>query len=382
MSATHSIAIQSNPQRLKKALGDFYFKGFKAGMRLIFISNRIAREYLKKALLLYELDLEEMCRSGQAILLYKEESYLKGGLFKPEKMLRMLEDTTLEAVNSGFNGLYVGGDMSWILDTSLDMKDLLEYESEINVLMEKLPLSAACIYDVSTMDGKALLQLSRLHPFALEPEGLVPNFDHFEKPIPLEDCTSKECIRIFRGVSVMLSELLRLRGLYTENHSESVSRLARSIAEQFGRGEELSLNLEIAGRVHDIGMLSLYSDMTVKPGKLTWYECKILHEHPVLGYELLKKAPFPRKVARAVLEHHERLDGSGYPLGLMGSQISLEGRILAVAEVVAAMSYYRTYRVEHGTGMALKEISDNSGKLYDSDVADACYRSFEMGFTF
>jgi HD-GYP domain-containing protein (c-di-GMP phosphodiesterase class II) len=374
--------VYSNPQSLEKPLGDFCFKGYRRGMKLIFISNRITRSDFKKALSLYGLDLEEMCRSGQLIVSDKEESYLKGGLFKPENMLRMLEDTTLEAVNSGFNGLCVGGDMSWILDTSLDMNGLLEYESEVNVLMKKLPFSAACIYDISAMDGKSLLQVSRLHPFTLEPEGPVPNFDYFEKPLPLEDCTSEECIRIFRGVSVMLSELLRLRGLYTENHSESVSRLARSIAEQFGRGEELSFNLEAAGRVHDIGMLSLYSDMIVKPGKLTWYECKILHEHPVLGYELVKKVPFPRKVARAVLEHHERLDGSGYPLGLRGSQISLEGRILAVAEVVAAMSHYRTYRVEHGTRMALKEISDNSGKLYDSDVVSACYRSFERGFTF
>nr|WP_231936908.1 HD domain-containing phosphohydrolase [Mesotoga infera] len=144
----------------------------------------------------------------------------------------------------------------------------------------------------------------------------------------------------------------------------------------------LAGELETAGMIHDIGMMTIFSEMIGKPGKLAWFESQLLHEHPLVGYELVKKVPFPRPIAKAILEHHERLDGSGYPLGLKGDEISIGGKILAVAEVVSAMSFYRIYRDDYGVEVALNEIEKEADRFYDSDVVGACLKCFEEGFEF
>ena len=196
------------------------------------------------------------------------------------------------------------------------------------------------------------------------------------------DNSRDDALEIFRGSADMVSEILNLRCLYVEDHNSNVSRLAVEI------GRELNLDrlsiaiVEMAGKVHDTGMFSLYADLISKPGPLKAFEMDLVKEHPIVGANITKTAPFPAGVTRAILEHHERLDGSGYPSGIEEPEISLEGRILAVAEVVSAMSFFRPYRELHGVESALDEIRKYSGILYDREVVKACFRAFEMGFDF
>jgi putative nucleotidyltransferase with HDIG domain len=137
----------------------------------------------------------------------------------------------------------------------------------------------------------------------------------------------------------------------------------------------------LAGIVHDIGKMQIPAEILSKPGRLTELEFSMIKNHPSVGYEILKHVEFPWPVAKIVLQHHERMDGSGYPSGISGSDILLEARILGVADVVEAMASHRPYRPALGTGQALNEISKNSAILYDPKVVDACYKLFyEKGF--
>ena len=139
----------------------------------------------------------------------------------------------------------------------------------------------------------------------------------------------------------------------------------------------------MAGVVHDVGKIRVPAEILTKPGRLTELEFAIIKEHSQNGYEILKAIDFPWPIAQIVLQHHERLDGSGYPQALTSNQILFEAKIIAVADVVESMVSHRPYRPGLGLDMALGEIELNKGKLYDPGVVDACITIFrERGFNF
>jgi len=149
-----------------------------------------------------------------------------------------------------------------------------------------------------------------------------------------------------------------------------------------GLTEEQFDGLRMAGLIHDIGKINVPAEILNKSGRISDTEFNIIKIHPQAGYNLLREIEFPWPVAQIVLQHHERLDGSGYPQGLKKEEIMLEARILAVADVVEAMSSNRPYRPALGIEVALHEITMNKGILYDPDVSDICLRLFtEKGFT-
>jgi putative two-component system response regulator len=140
-------------------------------------------------------------------------------------------------------------------------------------------------------------------------------------------------------------------------------------------------NIKTTAAVHDIGKIYVPSDILAKPGKLNHMEISIIRTHPQGSYDILKNIDFPGPIAAIALQHHERLDGSGYPGGLKGTDILLEARILAVADVVEAISSHRPYRPSLGTDAALEEIITNRGLLYDNGAVDACVKLIrEKGF--
>ncbi len=147
--------------------------------------------------------------------------------------------------------------------------------------------------------------------------------------------------------------------------------------------EEQAEGIRVAGLVHDIGKIAVPIEILSKPGKISEHEFSIIKTHPQIAYDILKKIEFPWPVAETVLQHHERLDGTGYPQGLTGNEIIPEAKILSVADVVEAMYSHRPYRPAMGIDKALGEIMQNRGILYDSDVVDACLKLFrEKKFKF
>ncbi len=175
---------------------------------------------------------------------------------------------------------------------------------------------------------------------------------------------------------------VEMRDPYTAGHQRRVAELACAIAREMGLDADRIQGLRMAGIVHDIGKIHVPAEILANPGKLSDAEFEIIKTHPRAGYEILRSIDFPWPVADIVLQHHEKLDGSGYPNGLREPDILLEARILTVADVVEAMASHRPYRPGFGIFPALQEISRYKGRLYDAAVADACLRLFlEKGYS-
>jgi PAS domain S-box-containing protein/putative nucleotidyltransferase with HDIG domain len=170
--------------------------------------------------------------------------------------------------------------------------------------------------------------------------------------------------------------VVEMRDPHTAGHQQRATQLACAIAKEIGLSKERIGGLRLAGLIHDIGKVRVPAEILMNPDGLSDPEFMMIKAHPRLGYEILKTIDFPWPVAKIVLQHHERMDGSGYPSGLSGEDIVMEARILAVADVVDAMASHRPYRPALGMGKALEEISQNSGVLYDSRVVDACLTLF------
>ena len=180
-----------------------------------------------------------------------------------------------------------------------------------------------------------------------------------------------------------LASTIEMKDLYTAGHQRRVTRLACAIAEELNLSEEQCDGLRMAGLIHDLGKINVPAEILSKPGQISELEKRLIRDHPRNCHDLLKHIDFPWPVSQIVLQHHERLDGSGYPQGLKSDEIMLEARILAVADVVEAMASHRPYRPAHTIESALEEILQNKGTLYDPEVVDACLRLFhDKEFTF
>jgi PAS domain S-box-containing protein len=180
------------------------------------------------------------------------------------------------------------------------------------------------------------------------------------------------------NVAATLSEL---RDPYTAGHERRVAEIAAAIGAELGLDARRQEGLRVAGHLHDVGKMTIPAEILAKPSKLTPIEYQLIKGHPQAGYDVLKEVEFPWPVAEVALQHHERIDGSGYPQGLKGEAILFEARILAVADVVEAMATHRPYRPGLGIDKALAEIERGRGSVYDTAVADACLRLFrEHGY--
>ncbi len=171
-----------------------------------------------------------------------------------------------------------------------------------------------------------------------------------------------------------ISAIVENRDPYTAGHQRRVADLARSIATEIGLTSHQIDGIRMAGIIHDLGKISVPAEILSKPTKLTDIEFRLIKVHPQSGYDILKDIDFPWPIARIVLEHHERMNGSGYPSGLSGDNLLIESRIIAVADVVEAIASHRPYRPALGLDMAFDEIEKNRGILYDPEAVDACLK--------
>jgi PAS domain S-box-containing protein len=187
----------------------------------------------------------------------------------------------------------------------------------------------------------------------------------------------------FHSTVTALASTVEMRDRYTAGHQPRVTRLACAIAEEMGLPKEQIEGIRMAASIHDIGKIMVPAEILNKPGPLTEMQYAMVKMHPRAGYDTLKGVNFPWPVDQIVLQHHELMDGSGYPQGLSGEEIMLEARILTVANVVEAGTAHRLYRAACSLEKALEEISQNKGKLYDPEVVDACIKLFtKKGLTF
>ena len=193
----------------------------------------------------------------------------------------------------------------------------------------------------------------------------------------------KKLQKIIEGTANIITKVVETRDPYSIGHQQRVSKLATAIAREMKLPQDKIEGTKIASLVHDIGKVNLPTEIISKPSKLIEVEFNLIKNYPKVGYDILKKVDFPWPIAEIVLQHQEKIDGSGYPRGLKGDEICIEAKILGVANVVEAMSSYKSYRPALSIDEALVEISNNKNILFDPEVVDTCIKLFkEKGFKF
>ncbi len=190
----------------------------------------------------------------------------------------------------------------------------------------------------------------------------------------------KESIAVYsnalEGMIESMGCLLEKRDPYTARHQLQVARLAVDIAEEMGLDSKRVEGLKLAAKVHDLGKIEIPAEILNKPGELSNNEFELIKQHPRAGFDILGKVEFPWPIATIVQQHHEKIDGSGYPDGLTGDEILLESKILAVADVIEAMASHRPYRPALGIEVALSEILHHKGKYFEPEVVETCLNLF------
>lgn len=199
--------------------------------------------------------------------------------------------------------------------------------------------------------------------------------------IQLEEAVSRRTLALqesMQSVVIMLSSVIDLRDPYTAGHQRRVGNMAAAIAQKLGRDQLFIDNIRTIGYLHDIGKLVIPTDILSKPGQLNKYELELIRTHAEQGFKMLSHVKLPGNIAEIVYQHHERMDGSGYPRGLHSQEIIEEAAIIAVADVVESMLSHRPYRRSFMIQTALAEITSNRGTKYRSDIVDACCSLFEQ----
>lgn len=194
--------------------------------------------------------------------------------------------------------------------------------------------------------------------------------------------TRRELDQAYGGAIEALIVALESRDPYTAGHQRRVAQLACAVADEVGLEGNRRMSLRVASMLHDIGKIAIPAEILTKPYGLSETEYSLIQSHPKVAYDILKEVRFPWPVADIVLQHHERLDGSGYPAGLTGSAILLEARILAAADAIEAVSSHRPYRPASSIEEAIRHVVENRSTRFDAQVVEACERVFAAGFSF
>jgi putative nucleotidyltransferase with HDIG domain len=243
--------------------------------------------------------------------------------------------------------------------------------SKVEILQENIRL-----VELITIKNKELLALNKI----LEKRTKDKTDDLLAQAEKLKESYKKSQI-ILDGIVKTLSMIVETRDPYTSGHEDQVAKIACKIAKEMKLSEEQITAIHVAATLHDIGKISVPSEILTKPGRLNDLEREIIKTHCKVANDLLINIEFPYPVAEIIFQHHERMDGSGYPRGLKGDNIAIEARIIGAADVVDAMVSYRPYRPALGVEAAIEEIIKFRGITYDPAVVDACLKIYKNAGT-
>jgi HD-GYP domain-containing protein (c-di-GMP phosphodiesterase class II)/DNA-binding LacI/PurR family transcriptional regulator len=274
---------------------------------------------------------------------------------------------------------------------ALTLREFLAGSGRYHLLIEALsfsiPLSGLVIYEMSSMNWKNCGELRRVICSTLQSAALFKQIQDQASSLRTQKANISQNLAKLRvvmsGFIKAMDQTVETRDPYTAGHQQRVADLATAIATEMKLPQDMIEGIRVAGIVHDLGKINIPAEILNKPGRLKEIEFNLIKCHPVVAFDILKNIDFPWPIARIVLQHHERLDGSGYPEGLREPDIMTEAKILCVADVVEAMASHRPYRPSLGVGVALEEITKNRGCLYDTRVVDACLQLFHSkGYDF
>ncbi|HJW02067.1 MAG TPA: HD domain-containing phosphohydrolase [Azospira sp.] len=288
---------------------------------------------------------------------------------------------TLDVAVNGKEGLaaFQRGEYDVVVtDIKMPEMDGLEMASQIKATERAVPIIVVTAYSDRDYLMRAIdLGVDRYVTKPIDPDALLTAI-HDAVMVRTQQkallAAERRAADILQQTVMALARAIEMRDPYTDGHQKRVSVLAEAIAREMGLSHDEVEGIRFGALIHDIGSIRIPSEILCKPGKLKPIEFEIIKNHSQAGYELLKDVDFPWPIAEMVHQHHERLNGSGYPQGLHGDTILKEARILAVADVVEAMSSHRPYRAALGLDQALLELQAGTGSLYDPEVVASCIR--------
>jgi putative nucleotidyltransferase with HDIG domain len=281
-------------------------------------------------------------------------------------------DSVLDTLNMDVNPWFISlvpGERKILENNRIELLVPIRHNENLAGL---LLLSSKAMYQPYTNEDRRLLKI-----VSADVAASMDNANLYENTKRKQSDLEKAMDGVIHAVSLVVES----RDPYTAGHQRRVAELARSIAHMMGLSESQVMGIYVAGLLHDVGKVVVPAEILSKSGKISQYEYSIIKNHSQVGYEILNKINFPWPVTTAILQHHERLNGSGYPAGISGADIIMEARIIGVADVVEAMSSHRPYRPALGLDCALEEIAAKRGVLYDPRVVDACLKLLQKNET-
>jgi PAS domain S-box-containing protein len=347
---------------------------------------------------------EHIRRLGPAVLAALEQKHVRRERRKADEALRESEERHRDILRTAMDGVWLVDEQGKLLGVNESYCRMSGYSEQELLTMRISELEAAETEDKVVAHIKNIIARGedRFESRHRRKDGSILDVEVSVKCRPTkevrlvaflhditerklaEDQLRKSVEQLRRSMQTTIQVLVmavEIKDPYTAGHQRRMTGLARTMATEMGLPSEKIEGLRLAGIIHDIGKITLPTEILSKPTKLSAIELSLIREHVRLGHDILKDVESPWPLAEMVLQHHERTDGSGYPRGLKGEEILIEARILAVADVVEAMASHRPYRAALGLNAALEEIENNRGLLYDSHAVDTCLRLFrEKGY--
>lgn len=399
----HLVVLYKSEIEVIDTVISYLLAALERNEKCVYITGDADTDLIKSKLSIL-CDLKHYIDINQLVFLDKSETYSQSGTFVPDKMVKTLNMMGDKAIEEGFNGLAITGEISWVLEIEDGFEKIIEYEWKINEhVFNHERVSALCRYNMTKFSEEMIINIIELHPFivldnivhenpfyipsegfktqnikAFQVEEMLKNIKEFEKKKSdfqdALDRKNKEILEIRDKLNnemvQSLVSLLNEHDKYTKTHSNSVAELSKMICHKIGLGEVDTQEIYIAGLVHDIGKIIVPRHILNKKGRLSFEEMEIIKQHPNTAYSTLVKFESLSKIALIVKHHHERYDGLGYPDMIIGEDIPLGSRIISVVDSFDAMTNDRPYRRALEKEEAIKELIRNKGTQFDATIVD------------
>ncbi len=397
----HLVALYQSENEIADYVSTYIHSALLRNERCIYITDDFDTSLVLEKLhaLTNSLKKDEDLR-----ILTKAETYSKNGKFNPDKLITMIKKLANEAIADGYSGLAITGEISWVLDYEDGERLIIEYEWKLNeYIFNTYPVSALCRYNINKFSDEMIKNIIQLHPIIVWRNRIHEN-PYYIPPLGFKDnviakyqvetwleniysfTSTKDRFRVIienneeqirqlhkdmtNGVMVALLKILETHDTYTKDHCNNVSALALRLADSINATEEFKAKLYYAALVHDIGKTLIPKEILNKPSKLTEEEFDQIKTHPIIGANALSEIKEMHEIEQAILHHHERFDGFGYPDNLKGEDIPLMSRIISICDSYDAMINERPYRKAQTHSYAINEIIMCANKQYDGFLVD------------